>query len=185
MHPDQDGDDDGGRDNDDGDGGDDDDGTGDEDDWKWFDSPMTYIDFKNSLKGMTTEKELQQLREITDQNNDNIEAALENGDDHSDPEADIDIASDIRHIVNPLLDHNRNENESYNENEKNKPTITVPGVGERYKETVIAELRNNPSLSIDRLQRIGDASATSRQSSTTTERSTDVLRLFDDCGIYD
>lgn len=157
MHPDGDEDnddrqrDDGDDDDQDGGGGDDGGGIADEDERKWFDSPMTYVDFKDSLKGMAIEEELEDLGQNVDQNDDENEEAIVN--DNSDPE-------------------------------KNKATMTVPGVGVRYKSTVIAKLRNNPNLSLDCLRRIRDACAASRQSNSTMESSTDVLCLFDDCALH-
>lgn len=62
----------------------------------------------------------------------------------------------------------------------------VPGVSVRYKSTAIAELRNNPHLSLDRWRRIRDACAASRQSCNlkTDDQSNDALCLFDDCAIH-
>ena len=63
---------------------------------------------------------------------------------------DDEEVEDIRQIVNPLLDSFHTDKEV----EKKSATLLVPGVGRRYKKTVIAELRNNPELSIDRLRRV-------------------------------
>ena len=62
---------------------------------------------------------------------------------------DDEEVEDIRQIVNPLLDSFHTDKEV----EKKSATLLVPGVGRRYKRTVIAEMRNNPELSIDRLRR--------------------------------
>ena len=140
--------------------GDDDD---DDDDNKWFHKPIGHVDFKKSLQGMLTEDQQEVLRinalGVDSEENGSCddeeppscssEAHVDEGNSH-----DIGV-EDIRHIVNPLLD-NINHPSS-----KSSPTMLVPGVGSRYKSTVIAELRSNPDLSTDRLKRIRTAAALS------------------------
>jgi len=86
--------------------------------------------------------------------------------------------------VNPLLD-------SFNTNkqaEKRSATLLIPGVGRRYKSTIIAELRNNPELSTDRLRRVRGADTSSESEKTGDNNSTDSgdsVALFDDGAFYD
>ena len=67
-------------------------------------------------------------------------------------------------------------------------TLLVPGVGRRYKSTVIAELRNNPELSTDRLRRVRGAGTSMESEKAGDSGSTDSnesVGLFDDCVFYD
>ena len=66
-------------------------------------------------------------------------------------------------------------------------------VGDTTESTVIAELRNNPTLSTDCLKRVKEASSLTVTNQTTTgtgtgsnvARKSHDLELFDDCAIYD
>lgn len=92
------------------------------------------------------------------------------------------VAGDIRHIVNQLLDSIHTEDEV----EKRSPTLLVPGVSRRYKSTIIAELRNNPELSTDRLRRVRGAGTSSEIDNDSIQGdSSDSVGLFDDCAFYD
>ena len=94
----------------------------------------------------------------------------------------MEVAGDIRHIVNPLLDSIQTEDEV----EKRSPTLLVPGVGRHYKSTIIAELRNNPELSTDRLRRVRGAGTSSEIDNDSTQAdNSDSVGLFDDCAFYD
>ena len=66
--------------------------------------------------------------------------------------------------------------------------MLVPGVGRRYKSTVIAELRNNPELSTDRLRRVrgaGTSMESEKAGDSGSTDSNDSVGLFDDCVFYD
>ena len=70
--------------------------------------------------------------------------------------------------------------------EKRSPTLLVPGVGRRYKSTIIAELRNNPELSTDRLRRVRGAGTSSEIDNDSTQAdNSDSVGLFDDCAFYE
>ncbi|CAH3193253.1 unnamed protein product [Porites evermanni] len=156
------------------------------DDDKWFYKPMEYVDFKKSLRGMETEEEQETLRrEAREQES---EEATEtetgpNSDSLCDSFEDEEV-EDIHQIVNPLLD-------SFNKNkeaEKRGATLLIPGISRRYKSTIIAELRNNPELSTDRLRRVRGAGTSSESEKTGDNDSTDSgdsVALFDDCVFYD
>ena len=165
--------------------GDDHDSDASDDKKEWFDKPMEFIDFKESLKGMVTEEELEELRQqhaeesestACDLSGENIDTCLDDN---------IGTNGDVRHIVNPLLDQlNCDENQTTN-TRKTKPTILVPGVGERYKSTVVAELRNNPSLSTDRLRRVRNASVNAKDACGISESQLNSVSLFDDCAFIE
>lgn len=133
----------------------------------WFDRPMDYIDFKDSFRGMTTEVELEALRLNAQENQSTCEVSQERNDPYLD--ADIEASGDMKHLLNPLLDQMNRENDRTADSRTKKSTILVPGVGERYKSTVIAELRNNPSLSTEHLQRIRNASVNLKDACTPTK----------------
>ena len=86
-----------------------------DDDKKWFDKPMEYVDFKESLRGMETEEEQETLRrEAREQQ---LEEATEsetesNTDALCDSVEEVEVAGDIRYIVNPLLDSIQTEDEA-------------------------------------------------------------------------
>lgn len=74
------------------------------------------------------------------------------------------------------------------EAEKKSATLLVPGVDRHYKSTVIAELRNNPELSTDRLRRVWGAGTSMESEMANDSRSTDSndsVGLFEDCVFYD
>lgn len=158
-----------------------------DDDKKWFDKPMEYVDFKESLRGMETEEEQETLRREALAREQQLEEATEsetesNTDALCDSVEDVKVAGDIRHIVNPLLDSIHTEDEV----EKRSPTLLVPGVGRPYKSTIIAELRNNPELSTDRLRRVRGAGTSSEIDNDSIQGdSSDSVGLFDDCAFYD
>ena len=124
----------------------------DDDDKKWFYKPMDYVDFKESSRGMETEEEQETLRReaCEHQLEDDTEIETEsNSDSLCDPVDDEEVG-DIHQIVNLLLDSFHTDKKA----EKKRATLLVPGVGRHYICTVIAELRNNPELSTDRLTRV-------------------------------
>lgn len=124
----------------------------DDDDKKWFYKSMDYVDFKESLRGMETEEEQETLRREAREHQleDDTEIETEsNSDSFCDP-VDDEEAGDIRQIVNPLLDSSHTDKEA----EKKSATLLVPGVGRRYKSTVIAELRNKLSKFLNCLQTV-------------------------------
>lgn len=147
----------------------------DSEDSEWFQKPMSHVDFQESLKGMLTDEEEESLRmQVSEQEDQDYVSSEESTQPAS------DISEDIRHIVNPLLDQE-------GEASKNRPTIHVPGVGKRYKSTVVSELRNNPQLSTDRLKRVRSAAAAAAQDQPNDDDQTTghSLCLFDDCALYD
>ena len=116
---------------------------------------------------MTTEDELEKLRRDARQNEDDDEeceqySSVDNvPQDSNDLATDLETTGDIRHIVSPLLDHD--EIDKKEGDRRKKATMLVPGNGERYKSTAIAELRNNPKLWTDRLRSIRNAIAVARE----------------------
>ena len=69
---------------------------------------------------------------------------------------------------------------------RRSPSLLVPGIGRRYKSTIIAELRNNPELSTDRLRRVRGAGTSSEIDNDSTQAdNSDSVGLFDDCAFYD
>ena len=156
------------------------------DDDKWFKKPMEYVDFKESLRGMETEEEQETLRrEAREQQS---EEATEtetgpNSDGLCDSFEDEEVG-DIHQIVNPLLDSFNTKKEV----EKRSAILLIPGVGRRYKSTIIGEPRNNPELSTDRLRRVRGAGKSSESKKTGDKDSTDSgdsVALVDDCAFYD
>lgn len=146
---------------------------------EWFYKPMDFIDFKESLKDMATEEEVEKQRE------DALQSSRENELDTTDPACPPDSITeddncDARQVINPLLgnDNESPRNESDLEHRKHSTTIWIPDVGRRYKTTVVAEMRNNPELSTDRLRRVRGASVQDAESITDNCHS---LGLFDDC----
>lgn len=91
---------------------------GEDDSNKWFNKPMEHIDFKDSLRGMLTEEEQNNLRKETHKSHDDTNADNDAGSEQS-PRTndaivdndnicgttDSESIGDIRHIVNPLLDY--------------------------------------------------------------------------------
>ena len=158
----------------------------DDDDKKWFYKPMDYVDFKESFRGMETEEEQETLRREASEHllEDDTEIETEsNSDSLCDPIDDEEVG-DIRQIVHPLLDSFHTVKEA----EKKSAILLVPGVGRRYKSTVIAELRNNPELSTDRLRRVrgaGTSMVSEKASDSGSTDSNDSVGLFDDCVFYD
>jgi hypothetical protein len=73
--------------------------TEDDDDKKWFFKPMEYVNLKDSLKAMITEKEQEDTRREAQ------------GDDteSSDPNTVQDEQEDLRHVINPLLNQSEPE----------------------------------------------------------------------------
>ena len=72
--------------------------------------------------------------------------------------------------------------------EKQSATLLVPGIGRRYKSTIIAELRNNPNLSTDLLRRVqgaGTSSESEKTGDTDSTDSGDSAGVFDNCMFYD
>ena len=154
----------------------------DDDDKKWFYKPMDYVDFKESLRGMEIEEEQETLRREAREHQleDDTEIETENNSNSVDDEE----VGDIRQLVNPLLDSFHTDKEA----EKKSATLLVPGVGRRYKSTVIAELRNNPELSTDRLRRVrgaGTSMEIEKAGDGGSTDSNDSVGLFDDCVFYD
>lgn len=147
---------------------------------------MEYVDFKESLRGMETEEEQETLRREAREQQSEEATETETG-PNSDGLCDSfedEEAGDIHQIVNPFL-------ESFNTNkeaEKRSATLLIPGVGRRYKSTIIEELRNNPELSTDRLRRVrgaGTSSESERPGVNDSKDSGDSVALFDDCAFYD
>ena len=114
---------------------------------------------------MTTEDELEKLWRDARQNEDEDEECGQyssvDTQDSNDLATDLETTGDIRHIVSPLLDHD--EIDKKEGDRRKKATMLVPGNGERYKSTAIAELRNNPKLWTDRLRSIRNAIAVARE----------------------
>lgn len=154
------------------------------DDDKWFYKPMEYVDFKKSLRGMETEQETLRREAREQQSEEATETETgPNSDGLCDSFEDEEVG-DIHQIVNPLLDSFNTNKEA----EKRSATLLIPGVGRRYKSTIIAELRNNPELSTDRLRRVRGAGTSSESEKTGDNDSTDSgdsVALFDDCAFYD
>lgn len=156
------------------------------DDDKWFYKPMEYVDFKKSLRGMETEEEQETLRRQAreQQSEDATETETgPNSDSLCDSFEDEEVG-DIHQIVNPLLDSFNTNKEA----EERSATLLIPGIGRRYKSTIIAELRNNPELSTDRLRRVRGAGTSSESEKTGDNDSMDSgdsVALLDDCAFYD
>ena len=148
----------------------------DDDDKKWFYKPMDYVDFKESFRGMETEEEQETLRREASEHllEDDTEIETEsNSDSLCDPIDDEEVG-DIRQIVHPLLDSFHTVKEA----EKKSAILLVPGVGRRYKSTVIAELRNNPEMSTDRLRRVRGAGTSMVSEKAGDSGSTDTMILL-------
>ena len=156
------------------------------DDDKWFYKPMEYVDFKKSLRGMETEEEQETLRRQAreQQSEDATETETgPNSDSLCDSFEDEEVG-DIHQIVNSLLDSFNTNKEA----EERSATLLIPGIGRRYKSTIIAELRNNPELSTDRLRRVRGAGTSSESEKTGDNDSMDSgdsVALLDDCAFYD
>lgn len=147
------------------------------DDDKWFYKPMEYVDFKESLRGMETDEERETLRREAREQQSEEATETETG-PNSDGLCDSfenEEVGDIHRIVNPLLDSFNTNNKA----EKRSATLLIPGVGRHYKSTIIAELRNNPEMSTDRLRRVRGAGTSSESEKTGDNDSTD------DCAFYD
>ena len=102
-----------------------------------------------------------------------------NSDSLCDPVNEKEVG-DIRQIVNPLLNSFHTDKEA----EKKSATLLVPGVGKHYKSTAIAELRNKPELSTDRLRRVRGAGTSMESDKARDSGSTgsnDSVGLFDNC----
>lgn len=60
----------------------------------------------------------------------------------------------------------------------------MPGVGEMYKSTLVAQLNQNPSVSADRLKRVRTTNTKARQSDVLEEEcSVNTVELHDDCAL--
>ena len=174
----------------------------DDDDKKWFYKATSFVEFDESLMEMVTEEEAETERETSQQEenlNSDEDRNLDSSLSRETEPLENEVVGDLRGIVNPLLDSicepedTGGTVQNSTEKEKHSPTILVPRIGRRYKSTVIAELRNNPTLSTDRLKRVKEASSliVTNQTTTGTRTGSNVARkshdleLFDDCAIYD
>ena len=159
-------------DNDDDDDDDDDDNNG------WFYKPTEYIqNFSDSLKDMISEEQQEEMRQ---QLQDGIKE-----EEIADEESSVIACEDgnVRHVLNPLLVEYEQAESKETPQSKAKATFNVPGVGRRYKSTVVAELRSNPEFSTDRLKRMKDATVASRTQNVNAHTNNDD-GLFDDCAFH-
>ena len=174
----------------------------DDDDKKWFHKATSFVEFDESLMEMVTEKEAETERETSQQEenlNSDEDRNLDSSLSRETEPLENEVVGDLRGIVNKLLDSicepedTGGTVQNTTEKEKHSPTILVPRIGRRYNSTVIAELRNNPTLLTDCLKRVKEASSltVTNQTTTGTRTGSDVARkshdleLFDDCAIYD
>ena len=146
---------------------------------KWFDEPFKFRNFSEYFPDMLTEDALEEAVE-------SLKTFDHESNDESDEEEDSSelILPTTRNAISAALDE-IHENEQKPEKQNHSNQIYIPHLKDyRYKSTVVTELRNNPHLSSDRLQRIKSA----KQSSISTEEPysmENTVGLFDDICFYE